>query len=95
MASYISLDEYAHQVRSEQSRAILREAVACINADCKRAAVINTWLAVTFDILEKLNSLSAMGDSAAQEVIDEFNNLRQREDWTGTTRFEQKLLDLC
>lgn len=59
------LDELVQRVRDTTSRSYLREAVAAYRAMAHRAAVVATWIAVTFDIIQKIRELAAQGDAKA------------------------------
>lgn len=59
------LDELVQRVRDTTSRSYLREAVAAYRAMAHRAAVVATWIAVTFDIIQKIRELAAQGDRKA------------------------------
>lgn len=59
------LDELVQRVRDTTSRSYLREAVAAYRAMAHRAAVVATWIAVSFDIIQKIRELAAQGDPKA------------------------------
>ena len=63
------LDELVQRVRDTTSRSYLREAVAAYRAMAHRAAVVATWIAVTFDIIQKIRELAAQGDPKAVAEI--------------------------
>jgi hypothetical protein len=63
------LDELVQSVRDTTSRSYLREAVAAYRAMAHRAAVVATWIAVTFDIIAKIRELAAQGDAKASMEI--------------------------
>lgn len=63
------LDELVQRVRDTTSRSYLREAVAAYRAMAHRAAVVATWIAVTFDIIQKIRELAAQGDPKANAEI--------------------------
>jgi hypothetical protein len=66
------LDELVLSCRTEQARSYLREAVACYKAGAFRASIVTTWVAVVFDLIEKIKELSLIGDKEAQNVNETY-----------------------
>lgn len=61
------LDELLLRCRSEQSRIYLSEAVAAYRGAAFRATIASTWIAVVFDIVDKIRELSLTGADNARE----------------------------
>ena len=51
--------------RSEQSKEYVSEAVLCYRSGAYRAAIVGTWIAVVFDLMDKIRELALSGDGAA------------------------------
>lgn len=66
------LDELALQCRDERAKAYIREAVLCFKAGAYRSAIVSTWIAVAFDIVDKIHELSLAGDKEAQRFVGEY-----------------------
>jgi len=86
------LDELVLHCRDERARAYISEAVACYKVGAYRSAIIATWIAVTFDIIDKLRELSLAGDGAATKLIEHFDAITTANDVPSAQRFERQLL---
>jgi hypothetical protein len=72
--SLSDLDEMALSCRTEQARNYVGEALACYRAGAFRASIVSTWIAVVFDLIEKIRELALSGDAAAQEIVNNLNS---------------------
>lgn len=59
-------DELILQCSNEHARTQIREAVKCYEASAYRAAIVGAYVAVSFDLIDKLRILAAAGDGAAK-----------------------------
>lgn len=89
------LDELVLRCRDERAKAYMGEALACYKAGANRAAIIATWIAVTFDIIDKLRELSLADDKAASDVIDDFDAITAAQDVPRAQKFERELLKVA
>lgn len=89
------LDELALRCRDERARAYISEALACYKAGAYRATIISTWIAVMFDIIDKLRELSLAGDKAALELIEKFDAITAAHDIPRAQQFERELLAIA
>lgn len=89
------LDEIILQCRNVQSRELLREAVTCYKANAFRSAIINTWIAVVFDLIEKLRELSIGGDAEAATTVKRFETSQDTRDMPEALKLERSLLTIC
>ena len=64
------LDELILRCRDERARSYIAEAVGCYRATAYRSAIVATWAAVCYDILDKLRELALAGDKGAEEVLE-------------------------
>ena len=81
MASPLSdLDELVLRCRDEKAKSYIRESVACYKAGAFRSAIVSTWIAVSFDIIDKLKDLALTGDKEAEKQLEEFEKARQAGD---------------
>jgi hypothetical protein len=60
--------------RNKKSKDYIKEAVSCYKSGAFRSAIVSTWIAVSFDIIDKLKELSLAGDKEAQKQLEEFEN---------------------
>ena len=54
----IDLDELVAECPDPRSRKYIRESVQCYKAGAYRAAVVACWIAVAFDLVDKIRELS-------------------------------------
>lgn len=86
------LDELALSCRSSRSRQHLNEAILCYKAGAYRACIVATWIAVTFDLLDKLSELALAGDAQAKQLVDRFEAARSNANFKASLEFERGLL---
>ncbi|MGN2431057.1 hypothetical protein [Pseudomonas syringae] len=93
MASPLSdLDELVLKCRDEKAKSYIREAVACYKAGAFRSSIVSTWIAVSFDIIDKYKELALAGDAEAEGVIKSFEKARIANDIGASLKFERELL---
>lgn len=96
MASPLSdLDELVLKCRDQKAKDYIREAVACYKAGAFRSSIVSTWVAVSFDIIDKLKELSLAGDKEAEKQIEDFDKARRIGDIAYSLRFEREILAVC
>lgn len=66
------LDELILSCEDPRSRHYIEEAVKCYKAGAYRSSVVACWIAVAFDLVDKIRELSASGDKEAQVEIARF-----------------------
>ncbi|MGK8887293.1 hypothetical protein [Burkholderia gladioli] len=91
----IDLDELVAECPDPRSRKYIRESVQCYKAGAYRAAVVACWIAVAFDLVDKIRSLAASGDAMASETIGAFDRARQSNDVRAALAFEKDLLSVA
>jgi len=91
----IDLDELVSECPDPRSRKYIREAVQCYKAGAYRSAVVSCWIAVAFDLVDKIRELAASGDAMAQEAISKFDRARQDGDVRAALTFEKDLLTVA
>ncbi|MFB2638479.1 hypothetical protein ACE02P_10655 [Shewanella bicestrii] len=96
MASALSdLDELVLKCRDQKAKNYISEAVACYKAGAFRSAIVSTWIAVSFDILDKLKELSLAGDKEAERQVESFDKARRIGDVANSLKFEREILSVC
>jgi hypothetical protein len=78
--------------RGNRARAYVQEAVDCYRVGAYRAAVITTWIAVVYDIVDKLRELAGGGDSNAVAQAERFDQVNQSRDIEAALEFERDIL---
>jgi hypothetical protein len=89
------LDELILRCRDERAKSLIAEAVAGYKAGAFRSAVVATWIAVCFDLIEKMRELALAGDSSAEKQIERLEKIRSNDDVSGALAFERDLLRLA
>ena len=89
------LDELVLQCRDDRARSFIAEAVACYRGGAYRAAIVATWVAVCFDLIDKLRELSIAGDKEAEGIVAGIEKARRANDISSALRLERELLGLA
>lgn len=74
------LDELILRCRTAQSREYIAEAVSCYRAGAYRAVIVNTWIAIVYDLIDKIRELSISGDAGAKRLISSFEGYQKQID---------------
>ena len=99
--SLSDLESLALTCKSDQSREYISEAIRCYGAAAYRAAIVNTWIAVVYDLIEKIRELSLTGDEVAKSINAEHERyIRQIEQKNsdglkGALEFERLIIEVC
>lgn len=86
------LDELVLKCRDERARAYIGEAVACYKTGAYRSAIVSTWIAVAFDIIDKIYELSVAGDPQAAKYISDYDNYVANKNTEALLKIERELL---
>jgi hypothetical protein len=89
------LDELVLRCRTDKARGYIAEAISCYHAGAYRATIVTTWIAVCYDIIDKLRELSLAGDPAASKQLEGFEKIRASHDIKASLAFEDGLLDIA
>jgi hypothetical protein len=66
--------------------------VASYRAGAFRATIVATWIAVCFDLIEKLRELALTGDKEAEKQVQDLEMTRRTGDPSRALKFERELL---
>ncbi|WP_339708666.1 hypothetical protein [uncultured Sphingosinicella sp.] len=88
----VDLDVLRLSVRNPYSRKYIDEAILAYRAGSLKASIVATWVAVTYDILEKIRELSEDGDAQAREFIYAFDNNVRNNNKTKLLEIESNLI---
>jgi len=58
-----NIDELALEVRDANSRSYIEEAIRALRAESYRSAIIATWIAVSYDLTQKIRELANSGET--------------------------------
>jgi hypothetical protein len=89
------LDELTLRCRNHKARMYIGEAVASYRAGAFRSAIVATWIAVCFDVIEKLRELALAGDKEAENSVKELDAMQRDNDLTRSLKFERDHLELA
>lgn len=67
------IDSLASKVHNSNSRRYIIEAIDSFRVGSYRASILSTWVAVTFDLLQKIKDIAAIDGGDAKTFIDSFN----------------------
>ena len=96
MASPLSdLDELILKCRNKKVKAYIKESILCYKSGAFRSSIISTWIAVTFDIIDKLKDLELTGDKEAKLHIGVFEKAVKNEDISALLKFEREILEIA
>lgn len=96
MASLLEdLDELALRCRDAKARLYIEEAVSSYRSGAFRSSIVACWIAVCFDVMDKLRELSLAGDKEAERHVQEIELTRRENDVTRALKFERDLLSIA
>lgn len=87
----LDLDELVLSCHDPRSQEYIREAVLCYKTGAYRASVVACWIAVAFDIVDKIRELAAGGDKMAEQEVARFEKVQKNNDIKGALEFEKDL----
>ena len=95
------LETLVNACRAEATRPLVAEAVSSYKAGAYRSCIINTWIALTFDLISKLRELALLGDGAAErhiatlDALIEQSHINDPQVIKRLGAFERELLDVA
>lgn len=99
--SIADIEALSLRCRSEQSRSYISEATLCYRAGAYRASIVSVWIAVVFDLIDKIRELAVAGDAVARDIESKFQlyveqiNQGNQQGVTKGLEFEREILDVC
>jgi hypothetical protein len=91
----------ALRCRSEQSKTYISEAILCYRSGAYRATIVSVWIAVIFDLVDKIRELAVAGESKAVPIWQRYEryiaqiNSGNAQGIKGALEFERELIQLC
>ena len=95
------LDELILKCRTDNAKEYIADAVACYKAGAFKPCIAATWMALVYDIIDKVKELSLTGDKKAKTILEKFNTYREQKengDQQGVDvalKFERDILDVA
>lgn len=99
--SLADIEALAARCHSEQSKGYIAEAIKCYRAGAYRAAIVSTWIAIVFDLVDKIRELAVAGDASAAAIERQYEGyIRQIEQNNpagikSALDFEREILSTC
>lgn len=99
--SLSDIEALATRCRSEQSKSYIAEAIRCYQASAYRAAIVSTWIAVVFDLVDKIRELAVSGDAKAKMLEGRYETyISQIEQGSSSgiksaLAFEREIIESC
>ena len=91
-SSFADLDELVLTCRDHKAKGYIAEAVASYRSGAYRAAIVSTWIAICFDVIEKIRELALAGDQQAELLAKEIEETRVKNDFSKALKFEREIL---
>lgn len=95
MLTQLDLEDLLQRCRSKNARAYIKEAVDAYRVGAYRACIITTWIALVYDIIDKLRELGLTGDHAAAKLVKNFDEIQRRRDTEAALTFEREVLKIA
>lgn len=89
------LDELVLKCRDERALQYIKEAVSCYKSGAFRSAIVSTWIAVTFDLIDKFKELSLLGDKEAEKQVEEIEKARHINDIARFLQLERDIINVA
>lgn len=89
------LSDLQSSIRDRDSRTYFDEAVKAFQVGAFRSAIVETWVAVSLDIVSKIRYLANRGDLMAKKFIEELDNSIKKNNVQKLQKIENSLLDVA
>lgn len=99
MERLADLDELVLRCRTDLGANYISEAVSCYRAGAYRSCIVSTWVAIVYDLLDKVRELALHGEAKAVAFVKTFTDIQEaqaRSDPDALRRsleFERSILD--
>ncbi|MCG9041977.1 hypothetical protein [Laribacter hongkongensis] len=77
MESLADIEALALKCHSEESKTYIREAILSYRAGAYRSAIVGSWIALFFDLIDKIRELAASGDAAAERINKDHESIQE------------------
>lgn len=99
--SLADIEVLAMRCRSEQSKGYVAEAIQCYRVSAYRAAIVSTWIAVVFDLIDKIREVAVSGDATAKSLEARYETYIAQIEQNNSSgiksalEFEREILEIC
>lgn len=89
------LEELTLRCRDFKAKLYIGEAVSSYRVSAYRSSIVACWIAVCFDVIEKIRELALAGDKEAEKHVHEIDLTRRTGDINRALKFERELLTIA
>lgn len=99
--SLADLDTLVLRCRAERSRDYVSESIQRYKAGAYRSAIVNVWIAVVFELVDKIRDLALAGDAKAQRINSRYEtyieqiNADNDQGVKNALEFERTIIGTC
>lgn len=99
--SLADIEAMSLRCRSDQSKLYISEALQCYRAGAYRAAIVTCWIAVVFDLIDKIRELALAGDGTAKALEEKHEKYIEQieagnpQGIQSALEFERDILETC
>ncbi len=93
--SLSDLQELLFRVRSPKTRQLVEDAIEAYYGRAYRASIMSIWVAVSFDLLEKIEELATYGDKEAKKYTKALKGKIESRNIQSLSQIEQELLKVA
>lgn len=99
--SLADLDTLVLKCRAERSRDYVSESIRCYKAGAYRSTIVNVWIAIVFDLVDKIRDLALAGDAKAQRINSRYEtyidqiNAGNDQGVKNALEFERTIISTC
>lgn len=94
-----NFEQLSMKCQNDESKSQIVEAIKCYEAGSYRAAILMAYIAVCYDLIDKLRALAAIGDGACQNKLSDLTKHQEQYDRgnsqaiSGLLNFEKELIE--
>lgn len=92
MKHNIDLDELLQMCNDANAKEYLKEAIDCYKVGAYRSSIVATWIALVYNIIDKLRELGLSGDAQAAAQVKKFEEITTKRDIEEALKFERSIL---
>jgi len=92
ISNLTDIDSLCLNVRDQESKRLISEAIAAYRGGALRSAIMSTWIALAFDIISKARELAAQGEAAPIAFVQDLDSAIANSDIGKMQRIESDLL---
>ena len=68
----VDIEALTLRCRADRAREYVQESIMCYRSGAYRSSIVNSWIAVVFDLIDKVRELALAGDTAAASINSQY-----------------------